>query len=281
MFDTLSRSKQLIRESRSLTGVRARTLDEPGTINYLVAQRLREMSEKIRDSGAAETRVVHETAAQPPPPQPPLPPATSAITISGLGKNRSAQNRFPVTRAKAAYFLVLESRLRGGHSGLRARPRRHKIRISDIPVSEQIAREGSDLVNCFRSCWVRTARRVDQAMPIDLRFEPAETTLLTDLYRADNGGELLPNWVQRAGILHPSVRPTAAAPGVSGGRWAGAVAGGAGTVSVRPVASIVSLDGLKLFSAEFLQFLGNLRFTCAVEAVPEGTICFADEPILK
>ena len=57
-----------------LTGVRAGTLDEPGTINYLVAQRLREMSEKIRDSGAAETRVVHETAAQPPPPQPPGPP---------------------------------------------------------------------------------------------------------------------------------------------------------------------------------------------------------------
>jgi predicted ATP-dependent protease len=57
-----------------LTGVRAGTLDEPGTINYLVAQRLLEMSEKIRDSREAETRVLHETAAQPPPPQPPGPP---------------------------------------------------------------------------------------------------------------------------------------------------------------------------------------------------------------
>ncbi len=62
-----------------LTGVRAGTLDQPGTINYLVAQRLREMSEKIREGRSPETRVVHETAPsppapQPPPPQPPEPP---------------------------------------------------------------------------------------------------------------------------------------------------------------------------------------------------------------
>jgi len=57
-----------------LTGVHAGTLDQPGTINYLVAQRLREMSEKIRDGRPGETRVIHETAAQPPPPQPPEPP---------------------------------------------------------------------------------------------------------------------------------------------------------------------------------------------------------------
>jgi len=57
-----------------LTGVRAGTLDQPGTINYLVAQRLREMSEKISDGRPAETRIVHETAAQPSPPQPPEPP---------------------------------------------------------------------------------------------------------------------------------------------------------------------------------------------------------------
>jgi hypothetical protein len=57
-----------------LTGVRAGTLEQPGTINYLVAQRLREMSETIRDSRPAETRIVHETDAQAPPPQPPMPP---------------------------------------------------------------------------------------------------------------------------------------------------------------------------------------------------------------
>jgi predicted ATP-dependent protease len=57
-----------------LTGVRAGTLEQPGTINYLVAQRLREMSEKIRDGRPGETRIVHETTPPAPPPQPPSPP---------------------------------------------------------------------------------------------------------------------------------------------------------------------------------------------------------------
>ncbi|HJU11530.1 MAG TPA: ATP-binding protein, partial [Candidatus Binataceae bacterium] len=58
-----------------LTGIRAGTLDEPGTINYLVGRRLREMSEQIRESRPAETRVIHETPSQaPPPPPPPGPP---------------------------------------------------------------------------------------------------------------------------------------------------------------------------------------------------------------
>src|SRR5262249_5812183 len=45
-------------------------------------------------------------------------------------------------------------------------------------------------------------------------------------------------------------------------------------------AALESLDSLKLFDADFLQFLSNLRFTCEVEAVPEGTLFFADEPIV-
>jgi predicted ATP-dependent protease len=60
-----------------LTGVRAGTLDEPGTINYQVGARLREMSEKLRQRPLPETRVIQEstTAASPPkPPGPPEPP---------------------------------------------------------------------------------------------------------------------------------------------------------------------------------------------------------------
>jgi predicted ATP-dependent protease len=60
-----------------LTGVRAGTIDEPGTINYLVAKRLREMGDKMRAHPSSETRVIHETdpVAQPPkPPGPPEPP---------------------------------------------------------------------------------------------------------------------------------------------------------------------------------------------------------------
>jgi len=58
-----------------LTGVRAGTLEEPGTINYLVATRLREMGEKMRRRPTPETQVIREAAAPaPPPPKPPAPP---------------------------------------------------------------------------------------------------------------------------------------------------------------------------------------------------------------
>jgi len=59
----------------TLTGVRAGTIDEPGTINYLVDQRLRRMADILRDRHVDETRVVHETEQiPPPPPKPPGPP---------------------------------------------------------------------------------------------------------------------------------------------------------------------------------------------------------------
>ena len=58
-----------------LTGVRAGTIDEPGTINFLVAKRLREMGEKIRAHPSPETRIIREDApAAPAPPKPPAPP---------------------------------------------------------------------------------------------------------------------------------------------------------------------------------------------------------------
>jgi predicted ATP-dependent protease len=57
-----------------LTGIRAGTLDEPDTINFLVAKRLSEMGEKLRRRPSTETRVIHEQADPTSPPQPPAPP---------------------------------------------------------------------------------------------------------------------------------------------------------------------------------------------------------------
>lgn len=57
-----------------LTGVRAGALDEPGTINFLVAKRLREMGETMRAAHAQETRIIHEGPDVSPPPKPPGPP---------------------------------------------------------------------------------------------------------------------------------------------------------------------------------------------------------------
>ena len=54
-----------------LTGVRAGSLDEPGTINYLVDQRLQKIANTLRDRGDRETRIVHDNPPTPPPPTPP------------------------------------------------------------------------------------------------------------------------------------------------------------------------------------------------------------------
>jgi nicotinate phosphoribosyltransferase len=45
--------------------------------------------------------------------------------------------------------------------------------------------------------------------------------------------------------------------------------------------SIARLRSLGRFESGFLDFLGQLRFTGAVRAVPEGTVVFADEPLLE
>ncbi|MEX2586435.1 MAG: nicotinate phosphoribosyltransferase [Actinomycetota bacterium] len=44
---------------------------------------------------------------------------------------------------------------------------------------------------------------------------------------------------------------------------------------------LAALDQLGLFPDEFLEWLGEMRFTGSVRAVPEGTIVFAEEPILE
>lgn len=40
-------------------------------------------------------------------------------------------------------------------------------------------------------------------------------------------------------------------------------------------------NGAALFSSEFLDYLENLTFTCDVDAIPEGTVVFAHEPLLR
>jgi ATP-dependent Lon protease len=58
----------------TLTGVRAGTIDESGTINHLVDQQLKRMADILRERPLGETRVVQEPAPNPPAPKPPAPP---------------------------------------------------------------------------------------------------------------------------------------------------------------------------------------------------------------
>lgn len=47
------------------------------------------------------------------------------------------------------------------------------------------------------------------------------------------------------------------------------------------LATLCGNDGRPLFEAGFLTELGNLRFTCDIDAIPEGTTVFGNEPLLR
>jgi len=47
------------------------------------------------------------------------------------------------------------------------------------------------------------------------------------------------------------------------------------------LAELRGADGAALFDRGFLDYLGALRFTCDVDAVPEGTLVFPHEPLLR
>ena len=117
-------------------------------------------------------------------------------------------------------------------------------------------------------------------MPIDLRFEPAEMPLLTDLYELTMAASYFHMGFNEQACFTLSVRRLPPHRGFL-------VAAGVERLLEAleqfqfGQSALDSLDTLQLFSAEFLHFLGNLRFTCEVVAVPEGTIFFADEPILE
>jgi len=47
------------------------------------------------------------------------------------------------------------------------------------------------------------------------------------------------------------------------------------------LATLTGHDGSPLFEAGFLEYLRTWRFTCDVDAVPEGTVVFPNEPLLR
>lgn len=47
------------------------------------------------------------------------------------------------------------------------------------------------------------------------------------------------------------------------------------------LATLTGADGKPLFEPAFLDHLGAMRFTCRVDAVPEGSVVFAHEPLIR
>ena len=47
------------------------------------------------------------------------------------------------------------------------------------------------------------------------------------------------------------------------------------------LATLKGNDGRPLFERAFLDYLGRLRFELAIDAIPEGTVVFANEPLMR
>ncbi len=117
-------------------------------------------------------------------------------------------------------------------------------------------------------------------MPIDLRLEPAEVPLLVDLYELTMAASYFKLGFNQPATFSLSVRRMPPRRGflvVAGiERLLEAVE------QLRFDADALDyLASLNLFEADFLTFLGNLRFTGDIFAMTEGAIAFANEPILE
>jgi nicotinate phosphoribosyltransferase len=117
-------------------------------------------------------------------------------------------------------------------------------------------------------------------MPIDLRFEPGEMPLLTDLYELTMAASYFQMGFNERACFTLSVRRLPARRGFLVAAGLERMLEALESLQFSQSA-LDSLDALKLFSPEFLHFLGNFRFSCEIDAVPEGTIFFSDEPILE
>jgi nicotinate phosphoribosyltransferase len=117
-------------------------------------------------------------------------------------------------------------------------------------------------------------------MPIDLRLDEVEAPLLIDLYELTMAASYFQLGLNQPATFSLSVRRMPPRRGflVAAGveRLLEAVAAFRFDES-----ALGYLDSLGLFTADFLAFLGRLRFTGEIRAMPEGTIFFADEPLVE
>jgi len=117
-------------------------------------------------------------------------------------------------------------------------------------------------------------------MPLDLRLDPAELPLFTDLYELTVSAAFFEHGFNDTVSFEVAMRRMPPNRGYM------VVAGVERLLEALEEyrfgdAALAHLDSLKLFKPEFLEMLARIRFSGAVRAMPEGSIFFAGEPIVE
>jgi nicotinate phosphoribosyltransferase len=109
---------------------------------------------------------------------------------------------------------------------------------------------------------------------------PAEAALLVDLYELTMSASYL-----ERGMNQPAIFELFARRLPPNREWLLAAGLGPTLELVRELRfgerELAYLSGLELFADEFLEYLAAFRFSGDVDALPEGTVCFANEPLLR
>jgi nicotinate phosphoribosyltransferase len=117
-------------------------------------------------------------------------------------------------------------------------------------------------------------------MPIDLRLDPGEVALLTDLYELTVSAAFHEHGLNDIASFEVAIRRMPPGRGFM-------IAAGIERLAEAledyrfDSAAIEHLRSLQLFKPAFLEFLSTLRFTGSIRAIPEGTIYFPGEPIAE
>jgi nicotinate phosphoribosyltransferase len=108
----------------------------------------------------------------------------------------------------------------------------------------------------------------------------AESALLTDLYQLTMARAYHQLGMQETAVFEVFVRALPAARGFLIAAGLDQVIAYLETLHFTP-ADLEFLAGLNLFPGDFLDYLGTVRFTGTIHAMPEGTPYFANEPVLR
>jgi nicotinate phosphoribosyltransferase len=117
-------------------------------------------------------------------------------------------------------------------------------------------------------------------MPIDLRLDPTEVSLLNDLYEFTVAAAFFERGMNHIASFEVTVRRFPPSRGYM-------IAAGLERVLELledfhfDAAAITYLESLQIFKPEFLAHLSQMRFTGSIRAIADGSVFFAGEPVME